>query len=88
MLSPLSKTRPERVPGYLLDENEFSSPYGMRSLSRYHQDHAFVFHVGHDAHRVAYLPAESDTGMCGGNSNWWAHLDAGQRAHPTFRGKE
>src|SRR5204862_7435740 len=69
LLSPLSKKRLESVLRYLLDENEFLSPYGIRSLSRYHQDHPFVFHVGHDAHRVSYLPAESDTGMFGGHSN-------------------
>ena len=56
--------------GYLLDENEFLGPFGIRSLSRYHQDHPFVFHVGGQAHDVSYLPAESDTGMFGGNSNW------------------
>jgi hypothetical protein len=70
LLSPLSKNRLERVLGYLLDENEFLSPYGIRSLSRYHQDHPFVFHVGGQAHTVSYLAAESDTGMFGGNSNW------------------
>jgi hypothetical protein len=70
LLSPLSKRRLERVLGYLLDENEFLSPYGIRSLSRYHAEHPFVFHVGSDAHRVSYLPAESNTGMFGGNSNW------------------
>jgi hypothetical protein len=70
LLSPLSRKRLERVLGYLLDEREFLSPYGIRSLSRYHLDHPFVLHVGGDAHRVSYLPAESDTGMFGGNSNW------------------
>jgi hypothetical protein len=70
LLSPLSKKRLERVLGYLLDENEFLSPYGIRSLSRYHRDHPFVFHVGGQAHSVSYLPAESNTGMFGGNSNW------------------
>jgi hypothetical protein len=70
LLSPLSKKRLERVLGYLLDENEFLSPYGIRSLSRYHHDHPFVFHVGGQAHSVSYLPAESNTGMFGGNSNW------------------
>jgi hypothetical protein len=54
----------------LLDENEFLSPYGIRSLSRYHADHPFVFDVGGEEFRVNYLPAESDTGMFGGNSNW------------------
>jgi hypothetical protein len=70
LLSPLSKSRLERILGYLLDENEFLSPHGIRSLSRYHKDHPFVFHVGGHAHAVSYLPAESDSGMFGGNSNW------------------
>ena len=70
LLSPLSKKRLERVLRYLLDENEFLSPYGIRSLSRYHLDHPFVFYAGGQAHAVSYLPAESNTGMFGGNSNW------------------
>jgi hypothetical protein len=70
LLSPLSKKRLKRVLSYLLDENEFLSPYGIRSLSRYHQDHPFVFYAGGQAHTVSYLPAESNTGMFGGNSNW------------------
>ena len=70
LLSPLSKDRLESVLGYLLDENEFLSPYGIRSLSRYHQDQPFVFHIGDQAYEVSYLPAESNTGMFGGNSNW------------------
>jgi hypothetical protein len=70
MLSPLSQRRLERVLAYLLDENEFLSPYGIRSLSLYHRDHPFVFHAGGQAHSVSYLPAESNTGMFGGNSNW------------------
>jgi hypothetical protein len=70
LLSPLSKKRLERVLGYLLDENEFLSPCGIRSLSRCHRDHPFVFHAGGQAHSVSYLPAESNTGMFGGNSNW------------------
>ena len=69
-LSPLSKTRLERVLGYLLDENEFLSPYGIRSLSKYHQDHPFTFQVNGQTLGVAYVPAESDSGMFGGNSNW------------------
>src|SRR5271170_6370547 len=68
LLSPLSKSRLERVLRYLLDENEFLSPHGIRSLSRYHKDHPFVFDVGGHAHAVSYLPAESDSGMFGGNS--------------------
>jgi hypothetical protein len=70
LLSPLSKQRLTRVLGYLLDENEFLSPHGIRSLSRYHLDHPFVFDFGGQDYRVSYLPAESDTGMFGGNSNW------------------
>jgi len=70
LLSPLSKERLERVLGYLLDENEFLSSYGIRSLSRYHQDHPFVFSCSGQEYKVSYLPAESDTGMFGGNSNW------------------
>jgi hypothetical protein len=54
----------------MLDEKEFLSPYGIRSLSRYHAEHPYVFRVGRDEYRVSYLPAESDTGMFGGNSNW------------------
>jgi hypothetical protein len=70
LLSILNKRKLERVLGYLLDENEFLGPHGIRSLSRYHQDHPFVFHVGGQEYRVQYLPAESNTGMFGGNSNW------------------
>jgi len=58
------------VLGYLLDENEFFGPYGIRSLSRYHLDHPFTFSVGADQYSVQYLPAESTNGMFGGNSNW------------------
>jgi hypothetical protein len=54
----------------MLDENEFLSEFGIRSLSRYHADHPYVFHAGGQEYRVSYLPAESDTGMFGGNSNW------------------
>jgi hypothetical protein len=69
-LSPLSKQRLERVLGYLLDENEFLSPHGIRSLSRAHQEHPFSFVAGGQTYSVSYLPAESNTGMFGGNSNW------------------
>ena len=54
----------------MLDENEFLSPYGIRSLSKFHQQHPYVFHVQGQEYRVDYLPAESNTGMFGGNSNW------------------
>ena len=70
LLSILNKKKLERVLGYLLDENEFLGPYGIRSLSKYHLDHPFVFRVGDQEFKVQYLPAESNTGMFGGNSNW------------------
>jgi hypothetical protein len=66
----LDETKLRRVLTKMLDENEFLSPYGLRSLSRYHADHPYVMHVGDQEYRVTYLPAESDTGMFGGNSNW------------------
>ena len=70
LLSILNKPKLERVLGYLLDENEFLGPHGIRSLSRYHLEHPFVFHLGGQEYKVQYLPAESNTGMFGGNSNW------------------
>jgi hypothetical protein len=66
----VNEYRLRRILTRMLDENEFLSPYGIRALSRYHADHPFVFFVGGHEYRVAYLPAESDTGMFGGNSNW------------------
>jgi hypothetical protein len=66
----LNENRLRRVLAKMLDENEFLSPCGIRSLSRCHADHPFVFHAGNQEYRVSYLPAESDTGMFGGNSNW------------------
>jgi hypothetical protein len=54
----------------MLDENEFLSPYGIRSLSKFHERNPYVFHVNGQEYRVDYLPAESNTGMFGGNSNW------------------
>jgi Glycosyl hydrolase family 63 C-terminal domain len=66
----LDETKLRRVLAKMLDENEFLSPYGLRSLSRYHADHPYVIHAGGQEYRVSYLPAESDTGMFGGNSNW------------------
>jgi len=58
------------VLAYMLDENEFLGPHGIRSLSRHHLKDPFVFHVGGEEYKVQYLPGESDTGMFGGNSNW------------------
>jgi len=70
LLSVCNKEKIERVLAYLLDENEFFGPYGVRSLSRYHLEHPFVFYLGGREYKVQYLPAESNTGMFGGNSNW------------------
>jgi len=70
LLSILNKKKLERVLGYLLDEKEFLGPYGIRALSRYHEDHPFSFWVGSHEYTVKYLPAESNNGMFGGNSNW------------------
>ena len=66
----LNEQRLRRVLATMLDENEFLSPHGIRALSRVHKDHPFVFHVGNHPYSVSYLPAESDSGMFGGNSNW------------------
>jgi hypothetical protein len=62
--------RLRRILTRMLDENEFFSPHGIRAISRYHADHPYVFNVGGQEYRVDYLPAESDSGMFGGNSNW------------------
>ena len=70
LLSVCNKKKIERILAYLLDENEFLSPYGIRSLSRYHLEHPFVFHLDGQEFKVQYVPAESNTGMFGGNSNW------------------
>lgn len=70
LLSVLNKKKLERVLSYLLDENEFLGPHGIRSLSRYHLEHPFVFHTGGQEYRVQYVPGDSNTGMFGGNSNW------------------
>ncbi len=70
MLSLLNEDRLRRVLARMLDENEFLSPFGIRSLSRYHLDHPCEFELGGERLGVGYLPAESDTGMFSGNSNW------------------
>ena len=70
ILALVNPDRLRRILTKMLDENEFLSPYGIRSLSKFHQQHPFVFNVGGQEYRVDYLPAESNTGMFGGNSNW------------------
>jgi len=70
LLAIPSSRRLRRVLGYLLDEREFLSPYGIRSLSKYHQQHPYVFRAGEQEFRVDYVPGESDSGLFGGNSNW------------------
>jgi len=70
LLSVCNKEKVERILAYMLDENEFFGPYGIRSISRFHLDHPFVFNLSGQEYRVQYLPAESNNGMFGGNSNW------------------
>src|SRR5262249_44420154 len=62
--------RLRRVLAAMLDESEFLSPHGIRSLSRHHRDRPFVMQVDGREHRVDYEPAESSSGLFGGNSNW------------------
>ncbi|MFN0245047.1 MAG: MGH1-like glycoside hydrolase domain-containing protein [Planctomycetota bacterium] len=70
MLAIPSRERLERVLRYMLDEDEFLSPYGIRALSRYHAEHPYVLHIDGTEHRVDYTPGESTTSLFGGNSNW------------------
>jgi hypothetical protein len=66
----VNPTRLRRILTRMLDENEFLGPHGIRALSKYHDEHPFVVYVNGQEYKVNYLPAESDTGMFGGNSNW------------------
>jgi len=70
LFAVLDDAKLRRVLAKMLDENEFLGPYGIRSLSHYHADHPYVLHADGQEYRVGYLPAESDSGMFGGNSNW------------------
>ena len=70
LASVLDEEKLRRVLAKMLDEQEFFSPYGIRAISQYHRDHPYVFRVGQQEYNVSYLPAESDSGMFGGNSNW------------------
>jgi len=70
MAAILDERKLRRVLAKMLDENEFLSEFGIRALSRFHAEHPYVFHADGQAYGVGYLPAESDSGMFGGNSNW------------------
>jgi hypothetical protein len=70
LLSVCNKQKMERLLAYMLDENEFLGPYGIRSVSRYHLEHPFGVQVKGREYRVEYSPAESDDRSFGGNSNW------------------
>ena len=93
LLAIPSVERLRRLLKYMLDEEEFLSPYGIRSLSKFHEQHPYRYHVNQDTHQVTYLPGESDSGMFGGNSNWrgpvWLPLnylliDALERYHQFY----
>ena len=70
IMALVNPERLRRILTKMLDEQEFLSPYGIRSISKFHEQHPFIFHVQGEEFRVDYLPAESDSGMFGGNSNW------------------
>jgi hypothetical protein len=70
LLSVVNRDQLRSVLQFMLDENEFLSPHGIRAVSRHHQDNPYVLHVNGAEHRVDYEPAESSTGLFGGNSNW------------------
>jgi hypothetical protein len=70
LISLLRGYRMKSLLRYMLDENEFLSPYGIRSVSKYHLEHPYVVSVDGAEFGIKYLPAESDSGLFGGNSNW------------------
>jgi len=70
MIALVRPDRLRRILSRILDENEFLSPYGIRAVSRYHAENPYVVRVHGEEFRVDYLPAESNSGMSGGNSNW------------------
>ncbi|HYB40514.1 MAG TPA: glucosidase, partial [Candidatus Methylomirabilis sp.] len=70
LLSLVTRAQLPRVLRFMLDEAEFLSPYGVRSLSRVYRDHPYTLHIDGAEYRVDYEPAESSSGLFGGNSNW------------------
>ena len=70
LLAIPTRERLQRVLRYVLDESEFLSPHGIRSVSRVHRDRPYEIEVQGMVHRVDYVPAEGNTGLFGGNSNW------------------
>ena len=70
LLAVPSRERLERLLRRMLDENEFLSPHGIRSVSKIHRDHPYVFNSNGMDYRVDYTPGESDSSLFGGNSNW------------------
>lgn len=70
LLSIANQEKLRRILGYMLDEREFLSPYGIRALSRFHHDHPYTLQVNGAEHRVGYEPGESSSWLFGGNSNW------------------
>jgi hypothetical protein len=80
ILALVSRGRLRRILSRMLDEHEFLGPFGIRTLSRVHLDHPYVLSCDGQEHRVGYLPAELDTAMFGGNSNWrgpvWMPMNA------------
>jgi hypothetical protein len=70
LLAVAYRERLEKVLRFMLDESEFLSPHGIRAVSRYHKDAPYILEVNGQQHRVDYEPAESSSGLFGGNSNW------------------
>jgi hypothetical protein len=80
ILALVTPERLRRILSRMLDEDEFFGPHGIRSISKFHEKHPYIVNVGGQEFRVDYLPAESNNGMFGGNSNWrgpvWMPINA------------